>query len=104
MTPLTKPSPSDAIAGHDGTFSLNAAAGTYTVDPAEKQGFNMLSVGHLDTVIVSELYVNNDPTNVADKYILNPASTLQKFDLIIAKENEQFTEIVWSGGAITMIR
>lgn len=101
--PLPKPSPDKAIAGWNGTFSLNKVADAF-LSAVTDDGFNMVAIGHSETVAITELYVNHSPTNVADQYMLDVGAVLPKFELIIAKENEQFTGITWTGGMLALVR
>lgn len=101
--PLPKPSPDKAIAGWNGTFSLNNITGTFLAAVSDG-GFNMVAIGHSETVTITELFVNHNPTNVASEYMLQVGAVLPKFELIIAKENEQFTSITWAGGKLALVR
>lgn len=97
---ISKPTPEGAMSAEGGTFLNNTIGGDESYAAGEeKNGFHIDTLG----VIVSELYVNNSTVNVADKYILDPALPLVKFQMIIAKPKEQFTRVVWSLGQITAI-
>lgn len=98
--PISKPSPDNAMSGHNGTFLLNSPA-TYVFPAGEWANAFVIDI---DLAEITELYINGDnATNVVAKYIQNPAIPLLKDEMIVSRRLEQFTKITWTVGKLTAV-